>query len=1048
TLGNVIVLSLILWLNAIKLERLDRQRNRYFQELIASEEKFRAIFNQTFQFISLLKPDGTILEVNQTTLEFSGTAREDVINKPFWEAAWWLGNAETQAQLRNAIATAARGEFVRYEVEIIGTENRTATIDFSLKPIINEHGEVFFLVSESRNVTRRKEAEIKLIQFNQDLENTVRQRTTELAKINQSLRQELRLRQRAETIIREQNKILEKIATNSPLSETLSAIISLIESQVEQALAAIFLLDENGKMLHYVAAESLPGELKALTADGSVIREKVSSWGTAIYRDEPAIVTDLANDPLWKDYRDEALKLGIRACWLLPMKNRKSEVVGTFVMYYAIAHSPSENDQKLIESFTKLAAVAIESKQNQQALTASENKFRRAIIDAPFAIMIHAEDGKILQINRAWTKLTGYSAEEIPTIAHWTAKAYGEHREVVRSQIDRLYNLHQSLDEGEYTIITATGEKRIWKFNSAPLDILPNGDRSVISMAMDVTECKQAQLAQAESEARLHYLIEANIIGVYFADFSGTIFAANDTFLNLVGYTRTDLAAEELSWLKLTPPESQNQTQQQKQKLRATGVSDTLETEFLRKDGTRIPVLVRVAAIAPAAESEPECVCFAIDLRDRLRTEQALQLRLTQQAAISDFTQLALSGIDLDQLFTFATELVATNLQVEYSQILELLPDRNSLLLRSGVGWQPGLVGQTILGTDLDSQAGYTLVSHEPVVVTDLRTETRFSGPPLLREHQVISGISVIISGKERPFGVLGAHTTSYRQFSQEDLNFLQLVANVLSTAIDSHQAKREIQQLNTTLEARVKKRTQQLEEVNQELEAFAYSVSHDLRAPLRAMEGFSIALLEDYGEQFDELGQDYAHRIVKAAARMDKLIQDLLVYSRLGRSDLKLQRLNLDLVVSYLLTELETELQARNAQISVAESLGFVKGNQSILNQVLMNLLTNAIKFVSPEVEPQVRIRTEEKNNLLYLWIEDNGIGIAPEHQEQIFRVFERLHGIESYPGTGIGLAIVRKGVYRLGGHCGVESTLGQGSRFWISLPKAVGKQIQDISD
>ncbi|MBZ8179142.1 PAS domain S-box protein [Oscillatoria salina] len=1040
SVGNVIVFSLILWLNANKLDRLDLQRDRYFQELVESEDKFRAIFNQTFQFIGLLKPDGTILEVNQTALEFSGVAKKDVIGKPFWEPRWWIPDTETEQQLRNAIALAARGEFIRYEVDVRSKENQVITIDFSLKPISDENGEVILLVPEGRDISKHKQAEKALANFTKELENRVRERTTELAATNKSLRRELRLRQRAETILRGQNKILERIAWDLPLSETLAAITTLIESQAEQALCTILLLDETKTILHYAAAESLPADFKKFMANGLVIGENVGSCGTAAYRGEPVIVTDIASDPLWRDYRDYALQFGLHACWSIPIWNSKSEVIGTFAIYYPTPRSPSKNDWELIELSTGLAAVAIETKQNQQALAASEERFRQAIVNAPFPVVIHAENGKILQINRVWTELTGYTPEDLPTIAEWTEKAYGERQEIVRSQIDRLYDLNERIDEGEFTITTASGDKRIWDFSSAPLGILPNNGRMVISMAMDITQRKQAQLALAQSEASLRRLVEANIIGVFFANLSGTIFDANDAFLNLIGYTREDLAAGELSWIKLTPPEYSSQDREQNQKLAETGVSDTIEKEYIRKDGSRVPVLVGVAAIA--AEEENYGVCFVVDLSDRVRAEQALQLRLKQQAAVGDLSQLALLGMDLDVVFACATDLVAKNLHVEYCKVLQLLPDGNSLLLRSGVGWQPGLVGQATVGTDLDSQAGYTLLSHEPVVVEDLRTETRFSGPPLLREHRVISGMSVIISGKNRPFGILGAHTTSHRQFSHEDINFLQLIANVLATAIERHQAETEIQQLNASLEARVQQRTQQLEELNQELAAFAYSVSHDLRAPLRAMQGFSIALLEDYGDRLDELGQNYAHRIVNAAARMDNLIQDLLAYSRLGRTDIKLQRVNLQVAIAQVLSELESELQAQQAQVKVEQPLGFVIANSRILQQILLNLLTNALKFVPPEVPPQVRIRTEEKNDRLYLWVEDNGIGIAPEHQERIFRVFERLHGVETYPGTGIGLAIVRKGIERLGGSCGVKSILGQGSRFWLSLPKSEKNQ------
>ncbi|MCC5642734.1 hypothetical protein LC607_07200 [Nostoc sp. CHAB 5824] len=176
--------------------------------------------------------------------------------------------------------------------------------------------------------------------------------------------------------------------------------------------------------------------------------------------------------------------------------------------------------------------------------------------------------------------------------------------------------------------------------------------------------------------------------------------------------------------------------------------------------------------------------------------------------------------------------------------------------------------------------------------------------------------------------------------------------------------------------------------------------------------------------------------RIVASTQQADKLVQDLLEYSRLSRTELPLQAINLSLLMIQVLRQLELEITQRQARMQVEEPLSEVTGNPTILIQVVTNLLTNAIKFVAPGVQPQLRIWTEKRNQLVRLWVQDNGIGIKETHQKRIFNVFERLHSYEVYPGSGIGLAIVRKGVERMGGQVGVESQPGQRSRFWIDLP------------
>lgn len=263
--------------------------------------------------------------------------------------------------------------------------------------------------------------------------------------------------------------------------------------------------------------------------------------------------------------------------------------------------------------------------------------------------------------------------------------------------------------------------------------------------------------------------------------------------------------------------------------------------------------------------------------------------------------------------------------------------------------------------------------------------------------------------------------------------------AKITRDVTERKKAEDEIRSLAEGLEQRVVQRTAELEAANRALEAFAYSISHDLRAPLRGIQGFAQALLEDYGDRLDGTGHDYARRIAGAAERMDQLIQDILDYSRLSRADIELAPVSLEAALREARAEVELPLRQRGGEMSLEGPFPWVRAHRSTLVQVLTNLLSNAVLYVAPGTAPRIRVRTEERGDRwVRLWIEDQGIGIAPEHQERIFDVFERLHGSETYPGTGIGLAIVRKGVERMGGSAGVESEPGAGSRFWIELARA----------
>lgn len=262
-----------------------------------------------------------------------------------------------------------------------------------------------------------------------------------------------------------------------------------------------------------------------------------------------------------------------------------------------------------------------------------------------------------------------------------------------------------------------------------------------------------------------------------------------------------------------------------------------------------------------------------------------------------------------------------------------------------------------------------------------------------------------------------------------DDITELKQYANRLQTIQEE-----ERQRYTEQLEQEVSRRTQELEEANHDLESFAYSLSHDLREPLRAVRGYAQILLEDFAHQLDPTGQEYAARIQENTDQVEQLLQDLLSYNRLSRIGLTLQAIELSNLVGEVLKHLE--IQLRQAQITVKAPLFTVLGHYPTVEQVVTNLITNALKFVAPGVQPRIHIWNEKRDGLIRLWIEDNGIGIAPEYHDQIFQIFERLHGGESYPGTGIGLAIVQRGIERIGGRSGVESQLGQGSRFWIELP------------
>ena len=238
-----------------------------------------------------------------------------------------------------------------------------------------------------------------------------------------------------------------------------------------------------------------------------------------------------------------------------------------------------------------------------------------------------------------------------------------------------------------------------------------------------------------------------------------------------------------------------------------------------------------------------------------------------------------------------------------------------------------------------------------------------------------------------------------------------------------------------------IQKLNADLQEANQELEAFSYSVSHDLRAPLRSLTGYVQVLLEDYGARLDDMGRNHLQALDRAARRMDCLTRDLLAYGRIARESVRIETLQLEPIIE----EIIALNSANNARVSIQPALAQVKAHRFLLEQTLSNLINNATKFVRRDTLPEVNIRTEMRDGLVRLWIEDNGIGIDPTYHRKIFSMFERVGDMQNYEGTGIGLAIVHRAVQRMGGNCGVESTPGKGSRFWVDLPPAAETSVPE---
>ena len=558
---------------------------------------------------------------------------------------------------------------------------------------------------------------------------------------------------------------------------------------------------------------------------------------------------------------------------------------------------------------------------------------------------------------------------------------------------------------------------------------------SIVGIAKNITEDKQFKAQLKISEIRFRSTFEQAAVGIAHVATDGRWLRVNQKLCQIVGYSKLELLQK--TFQDITHPEDLQLDLEYVRQMLSGGIeSYSIEKRYVCKNSKVIWINLTVSLVRNS-EGEPDYFISVIeDISDRRELKASLEKSLRRLSNLRQLDRAILEFQEPQQIVKIAIDNIKNFLDCQRISIVTFDPDAETATVLAtkglavefaGNGFQMSLdIWQDLIARMENRDRGY--------IVTYLSQFPQLSETiPRLKDAGLDCFISFPFRAGGRLLGILKIWVKNLRTIVSEELDVVGEVSSQLAIALQQARLYRQNQIYTQELKTQVAQRTTQLEEINQELKAFTYTISHDLKAPLRAIQGFATALQEDYGENLDDLGNEYTVRLSDSAQQMERLIQDLLTYSRLSRSQIRLHSINLSAVVGQCLELLESEIEQKQAQIVVDEPLSTIVGNQTILLQVIANLLSNAIKFIAPGTIPQVRVWTEETERTVRLWIEDNGIGIKPEHQDRIFQVFERLHGSESYSGTGIGLAIAKKGIERLGGKIGVESQPNRGSRFWI---------------
>jgi len=466
------------------------------------------------------------------------------------------------------------------------------------------------------------------------------------------------------------------------------------------------------------------------------------------------------------------------------------------------------------------------------------------------------------------------------------------------------------------------------------------------------------------------------------------------------------------------------------------GVLDLQSDEFDAFDETDVMVMETLAdQVAVAIENARLYEEVEEELAERELLLDALQHLSTQLQTAAEVSKAVSTILDPGELMDQVVGLIQERFDFYYVGLFLVDEAGEYAVLKAGTGeaGRQMLAEGHRLEVSGSSMVGWCTAHAEARTALGLGEETIRFDNPLLPETRSEAVLPLIIHG-QWCVGALTVQSVEKSAFLQEDIVALQTIADQLAIAIENARLYNQVQRHASELEERVIERTAELVAVNKELETFAYSVSHDLRAPLRSLDGFSLALLEDYADRLDAGGRDYLQRVRVASQRMGQLIDDLLKLSRLTRAEMRHETVDLSALMRAIATEFQQREPNRRVEFTVAEG-AVAKGDTRLLRAALENLVGNAWKFTSKHPRARIEFGVTRRDGEQVYFVRDDGAGFDMAYAGKLFGAFQRLHSMTEFGGTGIGLATVQRIVHRHGGRVWADGAEEQGATFYFTL-------------
>lgn len=890
-------------------------------------------------------------------------------------------------------------------------------------------------------------------------------------------------------------------ATNE--TELLQEICHIIKDECEYNIVWIGFIEqrEERNLVHLIAQAGFNEEhFEIIDPTASHIEREYDAVQDVIQNHHPIILRDVATNSHSTYSQDHIQQQEYKNVAVLPLL-LKGQILGVLKVYSRQCGAFEANEIDLLMKLASDIAYGIATLREQiertkitQALQASESRYRSLIESMNDGLTVINQDLVFTYTNPKFCDLLGFRAEELIG-QPLKSLLDSTNTKIFEEQISKRVNGEQSIYELDWT--TKDKERISTRIAGTPIFDSLGKFQGSFGVVADITERRRVEETLRQQNVYLTALYETTLAIMNRLNSEDLLINILNRAIALVGtaYGSIFLFSPDKTTLTAAiytgyPKDLPLRNAQMGKGLAGT-VWQTGNTVVIndyqhwhnRSFGV-IPDMIRANLGIPLKSNDELIGILCVDYHEEGRTFSENDI-----ATLTRFAALASIALDNAELYKAAQQELEERKRTEaalqrYNQRLKVLQDIDHYILTAH---SPQIIANAVLeqlaqlipceflsvilhNDDLTEERIFALrhtpeigqYSQEvqPVVQNEV-LETLKSGktavaPDLLQQagsharlalelesRGVRSALAspMIVHGKLIGTIALAAREVGF--FTSEHQQIAEEVAAQVAIGIHQASLHEQIAQYNAQLEQRVYERTIQLENANRELELFSYSVSHDLRAPLRAIQGFSEIIARRHRSNLNEESSRYFDNIVTASQQMDQLINDLLEYVRLGRQQVRLRTIQLSDILTEIVDNLMPQVEKSAAQIHLASDLPTVLADKTLLKRIFTNLLENALMYHQMDIAPIIHISFAFEDNNVLVRVTDNGIGIQPEFREKIFDIFQRLHSQDQYPGTGIGLAIVRKSVEMLGGAVWVEAAPQQGSVFCIKLLRSLEKEL-----